>query len=173
QKFTECPRPGPFDPCSQLADALLYDAGFVIVAVRLAVRFEAAALIEMEQCPSELMRRKRTVESRGAKLIGVQRFECLSFALVGRHKAEGNEVVHEVGTAAEIPVPPAPHAAGDAPLHGKRCAILWVTSVAENSDTAAERRTGASRLVQFHHPPTDGVGSQVQSKPVAHASSPT
>ena len=100
-----------FQCSSECVDGCLQRAAVVVFLVRLAVAFKTASLVYLEQRPSKLGASQCRLQTPGAQLVRVKRFQRLAFIGLFRKEAVGNQRAHHARLALEQAVTAAAHGA--------------------------------------------------------------
>nr|WP_296520005.1 hypothetical protein [Rhodoplanes sp.] len=159
EKFAECSCPGFFDLLSQSIDSDRDLADVVVTtAIRLAVRLETAALVEMKNGPADLMERQSFIEGPCPQC---ERIEALHGVTLGRvfwQQAVKIKVLEQCGLPPLETIPPATHGACGAAFYSEGCALqispAGRAAIAEDSRSSAEDLDGRSGLIESKSTPS-------------------
>ena len=168
QKFTESACTGPLHRrIERLGGAGNLAVGLALLALRLAVRFEAAALVQVKQRAADFVRLQFLVQRKGAEDIRFEFGDLFRLDPLGGHQVVRDQSVEKGRAPPEIAIAPPPHPARHAPPDGERFSGFRYPSIRKNPRPQID-----DLRVVFDKAPADTVCADVQPKPCPHSLSP-
>nr|WP_208948146.1 hypothetical protein [Segnochrobactrum spirostomi] len=145
-------------------------AGLLVVPpVGLAVGPEAAALVEVEEGATDLVRGEGAVQGFRPQAVRVEFFERLSVGGIRREKARLAERADQGPAAAQKAIAPSPHGARGAPRDGEGRVRLRLPPIGKDARAEAEDLVGLAVPAEPQHAPADRVGSDIEGETTGFA----
>jgi hypothetical protein len=126
-----------------------------IATVALAVRFEAATLVQVEHGTTDLVRRERSVQRFGTKSIWIQVGKSFTRLEIGGHQSEAHQHLHQSLPALYKAISPPPGPSRAATLLSERLLVFGVAAVVKDANTAIHQRDRHSPLVDLKYSPAN------------------
>ena len=153
------------------ADPDLAAVVVIAAAIGLAVGFEAAALVEMEERPPDMGKRQRLTERLRAQRVGIERGELLTRLLVGREEAGKRQVFDEGGLTLPEAITPAPHGAGVATGPGERGARFRLAPIGEDARAGSDDAPRCPDSIDdrnFNYGPANRISAKISAETPVH-----
>jgi hypothetical protein len=138
-----------------------------IVPVGLPVRFEAAALIEVDQHATEFMGSKDTIERFAAQPVRIELCEFHSRLGIGRHQSKADQHLHDALSPLEKPIAAAAGRSRAPALFAERFFVFWVSAVVEYPNATVEEARGSragAAVVDRENRPADRLRAKIEGK---------
>jgi hypothetical protein len=125
----------------------------VLAAIRLAVGFEAAPLIEMEQRPADMGERQRLAQRARPQFVGIERHQRRACVRVGQQQACQGQMFQQRRLTLLEPVEQPAHGTGRAAIDRKLGLVFRIPAIAEDPRAGGYDPDGIAVTVEFDHAP--------------------
>ncbi len=166
QELAERARAGALDLDLQPGCRLADRPQLAVLFFGLAVGQKPAPLVQVKQCPADMIGRQFLVERPGAQLERVEPLQPFAFRQVLRHQAVLDQQGHHVRSAFQIPVAPPPCPARDPPRHRVRALRLRIAPVRVDAHAARAQPHRPALAIEAHHEPAERIRPDIEPEPI-------